>query len=45
MYFKETGWNGVDWIGLCQDRDRWGAVVNAVMNLRVLQYAGNFLTS
>ena len=24
---------GVDWIDLAQDRDRWGAVVNAVMNL------------
>jgi hypothetical protein len=27
---------GVDWIRLAQDRDRWWAVVNAVMNLRVL---------
>jgi hypothetical protein len=29
-------WGGVDWIGLAQDRDRWRAVVSAVMNLRVL---------
>jgi hypothetical protein len=27
---------GIDWIDLAQDRDGWGAVVNAVMNLRVL---------
>jgi hypothetical protein len=29
-------WGGVDWIRLAQDRDRWWAVVSAVMNLRVL---------
>jgi hypothetical protein len=26
---------GMDWIGLAQDRDRWPAIANAVMNLRV----------
>jgi hypothetical protein len=31
----EAGWGDVDWIGLAQDRDRWRALVNAVMNLRV----------
>jgi hypothetical protein len=35
----------MDWIGLAQGSDRWRAVVNAVMNLRVAQNAGNFLTS
>jgi hypothetical protein len=30
------GGGGVDWIRLSQDRDRWRAVVRAVMNLRVL---------
>jgi hypothetical protein len=29
-------WGGVDWIRLAQDRDRWRAVVSAVMKLRVL---------
>jgi hypothetical protein len=34
--FRRTGWRGVEWIHLAQDRDRWRAVVSAVMNLRVL---------
>jgi hypothetical protein len=32
----QTGWEGVNLIRLAQDRDRWRAVVNAVMNLQVL---------
>jgi hypothetical protein len=36
MGLGETGWWGVEWIQLTQDRDRWQAVVNAVMNLLVL---------
>jgi hypothetical protein len=37
MDLREIGWEGVDWITLAQDRNRWRAVVNAVMNLRVLE--------
>jgi hypothetical protein len=33
---REIGWRGGQWIHLDQDRDRWRAVVSAVMNLRVL---------
>jgi hypothetical protein len=36
MDLREIGWGGVEWIHLAQHRDRWRAVVNAVMNLRVL---------
>jgi hypothetical protein len=36
MDLRETGWGSVEWIKLAQDRDRWRALVNTVMNLRVL---------
>jgi hypothetical protein len=35
MDLLEIGWGGVDWIGLVHDRDKWRALVNAVINLRV----------
>jgi hypothetical protein len=36
MDLREIGWGSVDWIQLAQDRDRWRALVDTVMNLRVL---------
>jgi hypothetical protein len=35
MDLVEVRWSDVDWIGLAQDRDRWRALVNSVLNLRV----------
>jgi hypothetical protein len=35
MDLREIGWDGMDWIDLAEDRDRWRAYVNAVLNLRV----------
>jgi hypothetical protein len=31
----EVGWEDADWVGLVQHRDKWPAVVNAVMNLQI----------
>jgi hypothetical protein len=36
MDLGEVGWDDVDWIGLAQDRNRWRALVNSVLNLRKL---------
>jgi hypothetical protein len=35
MYLQEVGCRGIDWIGLTQNRDRWQAIVNVVINLWV----------
>jgi hypothetical protein len=35
MDLREIGWDDMDWIDLTQDRDRWRALVNAVVNLQV----------
>jgi hypothetical protein len=35
MDVLDIGWGGVDWIGLAPDKDKWRALVNAVMKFRV----------
>jgi hypothetical protein len=45
MDYRETGWGGVGWIDLAQDRNQCRALVNTIMNLRVPQNAGKFLSS
>jgi hypothetical protein len=45
MDLREIGWGGMDWIDLAQDRDQWTALVNTVMNHRVRQNVGKFLSS
>jgi hypothetical protein len=44
MDLLKIGVSVVDWIGLAQDRYKWRALVNSVMNLRVPQNAGNLPT-
>jgi hypothetical protein len=45
MSLQEVGYEVMDWIELAQDRDRWRTSVDELMNLRVPQNAGSFLTS
>jgi len=44
MGLKETGWDGMDWIELAQDRGKWQSLVTEVMNLWGAQYTGTFLS-
>jgi hypothetical protein len=41
MDLGEVGWGDVDWIGLGQDKNRWKALVNLVLNLWVHKLLGN----
>jgi hypothetical protein len=45
MDLRGIGWGVMDWIDLAQDRDQWRSLVITVMNLRVSQNAGKFLSS
>jgi hypothetical protein len=45
MDLRKIGCGGMDWIDLAQDSDQWRALVNTVMNLRVPQNVGKFLSS
>ena len=45
MDLQEVGWWDMDWIYLAQYRDRWQALVDAVINFWFPNNAGNFLTS
>jgi hypothetical protein len=35
MVLREVGWGDVDWVGLAQDTNRWRALANSVLKLRV----------
>jgi hypothetical protein len=37
MDLRKIGWSGMDWLDLAQYRDQWTALVNTVMNLRVIK--------
>jgi hypothetical protein len=45
MDLQEVRWGGVDWIEMARDKDRWGAFVNAVMNLLIQLNVGSLWTS
>jgi hypothetical protein len=45
MDLRDIGRGDMYWIDLAQDRNQWRALVNTVMNLRVPQNAGKFLSS
>jgi hypothetical protein len=38
MEIRETGWKGMNWTHVAQDRGQWQVLVNTIMNLRVPQF-------
>jgi len=42
---EEVGWEGVDWISIAEDSDKWWALVNAVVNLFFHKMCGIFMTN
>jgi hypothetical protein len=44
MYLREIEWDGLHWIHLARDEDKWRALVKTVMNLRLSKIAGTFLS-
>jgi hypothetical protein len=44
MDLRETGWRGMKWIHLTQDRVQWRALVNTGLNLQVLQNIGKLFS-
>jgi hypothetical protein len=44
MGLRDIGWDGLDWIDMAQDKDQWKALGNTLLNFRVPQNAGKFLS-
>jgi hypothetical protein len=45
MDLREVGWDGMDWIDLAQDRDKWRFLLNKSINIRVQYNFWEFLSS
>jgi hypothetical protein len=45
MDLRKIGWCGMDWIDLVQDKNQWRVLVKTVMNLRVPQNVGKYLSN
>jgi hypothetical protein len=45
MDLREVGWDGMDWIDLVQNRDKWRVLLNKLINIRVQYNFWKFLSS